>query len=52
MDRAVYYRRLAEEIRRRSGLTADSEAREQLKTAAREYEQIAQEAEDKDDEDR
>jgi hypothetical protein len=46
MDKATHYRELAEEIRYRSCLTPDPETREQLKMAARDLEQIAQEAEE------
>lgn len=48
MNRATHYRELAEELRYRSCLTPDPETREQLKVAARDFEQIAEEAENDD----
>lgn len=48
MNRATHYRELAEELRYRSCLTSDPETREQLKVAARDFEQIAKEVEDDD----
>jgi hypothetical protein len=50
MNRATHYRNLAEELRHRSCLTPDPETREQLKTAARDCDQIAQEIEDQAEE--
>jgi len=47
MNKAIHYRELAKDMRYRSCRTADPETREQLKTAARDFEQIAQEIEDK-----
>jgi hypothetical protein len=49
MNRVIYYGELAEEMRYRSSRTADPEKREQLKTAARDFEQIADEIEDEDE---
>jgi hypothetical protein len=49
MKKAIHYRELAEEMRYRSCLASDPETREQLKLAARDLEQIAQEAEDEDE---
>lgn len=46
MNRVIHYRELAEALLYRSCRTADPETREQLKTAARDFEQIAQEIED------
>lgn len=46
MNRAIHYRELAEELRYRSCLTPDPETREQLKIAARDFEQIAHEVEE------
>lgn len=48
MNRAIHYRELAEEMRLRSCWTGDLETREQLKTAARDFEQFAQEIEDEE----
>ena len=47
MDRARHYRKLAEELRSRSYWTPDPETREQLRVAACDFEQIAQEVEEK-----
>ena len=46
MNKATHPRELAEELRYRSCLTPDPERREQLKVAASDFEQIAQEIED------
>jgi hypothetical protein len=42
----TYYRQLADDLRYKACLTPDPETREQLKVAARDYEQIAQATED------
>lgn len=49
MDRATHYRELAKELRSRSCRTPDPETREQLRVAARDFEQIAQEVEEEDE---
>lgn len=46
MKSATQYRELAEELRYRACLTPDPETREQLKVAAHDLEEIAQEVED------
>jgi hypothetical protein len=47
MEKVRRYRELAEEMRYRSCLMTDPVAREQLQVAARDFEALAQEAEDK-----
>jgi len=46
MEQATRYRELAEEMRYRACLTSNPETREQLKVAARDFDQLADEVEE------
>jgi hypothetical protein len=48
----THYRELAEELRYRACRTPDAEAREQLKVAARDYDEFARQAEEESEHER